>query len=44
VNDELGFGRKRWWPNLKYSYGNWLEGLKKIIKKSVGIAGLRAEI
>jgi hypothetical protein len=39
-----GFGRRQTQPNLKYYPGIRLEGLKKPLKSSLTIAGLRAEI
>jgi hypothetical protein len=38
------FGKKRTWPNFRFYYGSWLEGLRNTTKTSVRIAGLRAEI
>jgi hypothetical protein len=39
-----GYGRKQSWPNLRYFPNIFLEGLRKLQKTSVRIAGLWAEI
>jgi hypothetical protein len=39
-----GCEKRRSWPKLRYYQGIYLEGLRKIKKTSVRIAGLRAEI
>jgi hypothetical protein len=44
VNDELVFGRKQSWPNLRYYPSNNLEGLRKTIKTLVRIDSLLAKI
>jgi hypothetical protein len=45
VSNELGkMSKKLSWPNLGFYSGNYLEGLRKIIKPLVTIPCLRVEI